>query len=134
MEHKIKILIVEDEVITSRYLEMGLQKSGYPLVQCATSGEKAIELAEKENPDVVIMDYSLRGNLNGFDAATIIGHFCTPLFIFISAFMELDSNESLEIFKSAVFFPKPILLSDIITIITQWENKLGDNNNPLYPF
>ena len=125
MEHKIKILIVEDEVITSKYLEKGLQKSGYPFVQCATTGEKAIELAGKENPNVVIMDYSLRGKLNGFEAATIISSSCTPLFIFISAFMELDFNENLEIFKSAVFFPKPILLSDIITIITQWENKLG---------
>ena len=66
---KVKILIVEDEVITAENLRIELQKMGYEVCALAPSGEKAIEIAEKEQPDVALMDIRLRGNMNGFVAA-----------------------------------------------------------------
>jgi CheY-like chemotaxis protein len=66
---KVKILIVEDEAITAEALRIDLQKMGYVVCSLAPSGEMAIEIAEKERPDVALMDIRLRGGMNGFVAA-----------------------------------------------------------------
>ena len=65
----VKILIVEDEAITAEDLRIELQKMGYEVCSLAPTGEKAIEIAEKERPDVALMDIRLRGDMNGFVAA-----------------------------------------------------------------
>ncbi len=49
-----RIMIVEDEVLTSLALRNDLRGLGYSVCSLSTSGEKAIEAAEQERPDVVI--------------------------------------------------------------------------------
>lgn len=52
---KKKVLIVDDEPNVVRYLEMLLQDSGYKTVS-ALDGQKALEVAERETPALVILD------------------------------------------------------------------------------
>ncbi len=66
---KVKVLIVEDEIITAMALKEDLKKLGYKICSIATSGKKAIEIVEKEQPDVVLMDVRLRGEMDGVEAA-----------------------------------------------------------------
>ncbi len=66
---KAKILIVEDEIITSWGLRNELQDLGYSVCSLATSVEKAIKVAEHELPDIVLMDIRLHGENDGFEAA-----------------------------------------------------------------
>src|SRR5699024_10723200 len=53
-----KILVVEDEKPISDILKFNLEKEGYTVV-CAFDGNEAIELAEKENPDLILLDVKL---------------------------------------------------------------------------
>lgn len=55
---KEKILIVEDNPNNMRLLEMILKAKGYPLLM-ATDGEKALEVAAREKPALIIMDIQL---------------------------------------------------------------------------
>ena len=55
---KEKILIVEDNPQNMRLVEMLLRAKGYTLLK-ATDGEKAINIATKERPDLIIMDIQL---------------------------------------------------------------------------
>jgi len=55
---KEKILIVEDNLLNMRLIEMTLRPKGYKLLG-ATDGEKALDMAVRENPDLIIMDISL---------------------------------------------------------------------------
>ncbi|MEM6628900.1 MAG: response regulator transcription factor [Bacteroidota bacterium] len=50
-----KILIVDDEVDILELLEYNLTKEGYQVLT-AMDGEAAIEIASKENPDMVLLD------------------------------------------------------------------------------
>lgn len=59
-----KILIVEDEFAISQVLKAYLKKQNYEVVQCYTGGE-AIEVFEKEDPDLVLLDIMLPGK-NGW--------------------------------------------------------------------
>ena len=53
-----KILIVEDNPLNMRLMEMTLRGKGYTLVE-ATNGEEALDKAAKEKPSLIIMDMQL---------------------------------------------------------------------------
>ena len=58
---KKKILIVEDEIFTAEALRLDLEQMGYEVCSLVSSGEKAIQIATNEKPDVVLMDVRLKG-------------------------------------------------------------------------
>ena len=60
-----KILIVEDNPVHMRLIEMTLRAKNYDLLK-ATSGEEALEIAVRSKPDLVIMDIHLP-KMNGFE-------------------------------------------------------------------
>lgn len=53
-----KILVVEDDIASQMLMTDILEKYGYTAV-VATDGLEAISLAEKEKPDLAIVDLSL---------------------------------------------------------------------------
>jgi len=56
MKHK--VLIVEDNPMNMRLIEMILKSNDYTLLK-ATDGEEALDIATKERPDLVLMDIRL---------------------------------------------------------------------------
>ncbi len=62
-----KILLVEDNELNRDMLSRRLLRRGYDVV-IAVDGEKGLELAESEVPDLIIMDMSLP-ILDGWEAA-----------------------------------------------------------------
>jgi len=55
---KQKVLIVEDNPLNMRLIEMVLQVNSYTLLK-ATDGEEALDIATRERPDLVLMDIRL---------------------------------------------------------------------------
>ena len=60
-----KILIVEDDETVLNFENLELSHEGYTTVT-ATDGRQAMELFEKENPDLVLLDIMLP-ELNGIE-------------------------------------------------------------------
>ena len=54
----LKILVVDDEKPIAEILKFNLENEGYE-VQCAYDGNEALELAEKEDPDLILLDLML---------------------------------------------------------------------------
>lgn len=67
-----RILIVEDEAITAADLQESIQRLGYESVGIVNSGAKAVDAAREQSPDVVLMDVSLKGTMDGVAAAEAI--------------------------------------------------------------
>ena len=67
---KEKILIVEDEKDIVKMLEYNLKKEGFQVVS-SRDGEEALDLAVRENPDLVILDLMLPG-LDGLEVCKIL--------------------------------------------------------------
>jgi len=63
------ILVVEDEAITAKDLEATLQDLGYAVCGTASSGAEALQKAEANRPDLVLMDIVLQGEMDGIEAA-----------------------------------------------------------------
>ena len=66
---KPRILVVEDEFIVAFEMKAALEGMGYTVCGMVNSGEEAIECAEREQPNLVLMDVSLKGEMDGIEAA-----------------------------------------------------------------
>jgi DNA-binding response OmpR family regulator len=67
-----RILIVEDEYFVALDAENALSDAGFTVVGIAATAEEAVEMAEAERPEVVLMDIRLVGARDGIDAAAEI--------------------------------------------------------------
>lgn len=65
----IKVMVVEDEVLIGLMLAKKLRSFGYVVGEVATTGEDAVERAGKEHPEVILMDITLAGDMDGVEAA-----------------------------------------------------------------
>jgi len=63
----LRVLLVEDERIPAYNLQQGLRRLGYDVPSIAPSGSKALELIERDKPDIVLMDIQMPG-INGIEA------------------------------------------------------------------
>ncbi len=62
---KEKILIVEDNPVHTRLMEMTLMPKNYVILK-ATNGEEALDIATAEHPDLILMDLNLP-QMTGFE-------------------------------------------------------------------
>ena len=69
-----KILIVEDEENVRLLYQQELEEEGYEVL-CAGDGKTALEMARREEPDVVIMDINLPEKMDGIESMSkILSH------------------------------------------------------------
>lgn len=79
-----RILIVEDVENVATVLQARLESYGYEVCDVADSGTKAIADALKYNPDVILMDILLKGDINGIEAAQQINRHLSVPIIYLS--------------------------------------------------
>ncbi len=60
-----RILIVDDDFTIKLELEEMLTAIGYDIVGTAENGEQAFEMAKALNPDLILMDIVMRGDMDG---------------------------------------------------------------------
>ena len=65
---KTNILVVEDENIVAKDIQTSLERLGYDVPAVVASGEEAIKKAEETNPDAVLMDIRLEGDMEGTES------------------------------------------------------------------
>jgi len=81
------ILIVEDEFISAEYLKVLLENEGYRVVNIVNTAEEAINQYKSIDPDLVLMDIMLKGNVSGSEAALKIKQYNSEAkIIFLTAY------------------------------------------------
>ncbi len=84
MTAKLKILVVEDDLHVATVLEARLKTFGYEVCGIARSGPVAVRLAFERQPDLVLMDILLEGDMNGIETAELIDKSLDVPIIFIT--------------------------------------------------
>ncbi len=64
-----QILVVEDEGIIAKSIQHDLKGMGYTVPAVASSGEEALRQTAETMPDLVLMDISLQGLMDGVEAS-----------------------------------------------------------------
>jgi two-component system, cell cycle sensor histidine kinase and response regulator CckA len=104
---KTKILIVEDDGIVSMDIESRLENFGYDVCGKTGYAEKAIEKIEELEPDLVLMDIVLKGEIDGIEAAKIIqSQFHLPV-IFLTAHADEKRFERAKVANPFGYILKP---------------------------
>jgi DNA-binding LytR/AlgR family response regulator len=72
MNQKTKILIVEDEMIIAANISLQLTTLGYEVIGIISRGEEALLHIEQHQPDILLLDINLKGNIDGIETAQIM--------------------------------------------------------------
>jgi CheY-like chemotaxis protein len=88
---QIKILVVDDDVISTIVTSKNLERFGFNQVKSCHTGNEALTLVADFNPHIIFMDIRLQGDLNGIQTAEIIRKKdATPILFFSGT---VDPNE-----------------------------------------
>ncbi len=110
---KLKIAIVEDELLTATDIEEKVTELGYTVVGIAQSAEAAIKLVNRTQPDVLLMDVKISGEMDGIAAADqILQNWYGPI-IFLTAFSDKEIVDRAKKLIPAAYILKPFNMSQL---------------------
>lgn len=111
------ILIVEDEAIISMLIRRILTNQGYQVIGTADTGERAMGMAALLEPDLVLMDIQLKGELDGIHAADhIMRNHAIPV-IFVSSHSDPHTIGRAMALNPAGYVLKPIDPQEMIRAV-----------------
>lgn len=113
----LRVLVVEDEQITQMHLSMCLEGLGLQVVGSADHAETAIQLARTEQPDLILMDVSLRGETDGIAAAAAIRAERPVPIIFLTAYADLATTGRASSVNPAGYLLKPFEEEELQRVI-----------------
>jgi DNA-binding NarL/FixJ family response regulator len=118
----VKVYIVEDSPIVLLELKIIFDKHGYTIAGQSTSGEDALENAIKTDPDIILMDILLEGQMDGIETAIELKKMSSIPILFMSAISDEDMKERMKNSGCEGFVSKPynfkLLIAKIESIIT----------------
>jgi AmiR/NasT family two-component response regulator len=114
---KLNIFIVEDESIVAKDIQNNLIKLGYNVLGIANNGKDAIEQIKETNPDVVLMDIMIKGDLTGIEVAEQIRkHISVPV-IFLTAYADESTLSRAKVTEPYGYILKPFKEIDLHSTI-----------------
>jgi signal transduction histidine kinase len=135
-----KILIVEDEALVAQHIEEQLEDFGYEVLSSVSYGELASEEVKLHQPDLVLMDIMLKGEMNGIEAARQIKTISSVPVVFLTAYGDMGMFEKAKSTKPYGFLTKPFRPQELHAAIelgiakhkedaeNQKENKVSTGN------
>ena len=108
MSQKHKILVVEDDLVIAKNLQMMLKKMDYQVTQVVDSGEALLEVLQKDIPDLILLDINLAGALDGIDTAQQLKKAFDIPFIFLTALSDRPTLERAKITEPQAYLIKPV--------------------------
>lgn len=115
--NKIKILVVEDEAIIAKNIESKLLKAGYEVVDTVYTGNDAIKSALEKNPEIILLDIKLKGEIGGIEAAEKIKQVKDIPVIYLTSYTDEDTFEKAKLTEPAAFLSKPFNIDELNRII-----------------
>ncbi len=115
----LKVLLVEDFEDTRLFMRLALEEQGFIVFE-AENGEKAVENANREKPDVILMDLTMP-LMDGFAAAKLIRQneqLKNVPIIAITAHQETDFRSDAKASGFDAYVTKPIDVNWLTELIT----------------
>ncbi len=108
-----RILIVEDDEIIANLIGIMLEKRGYNIVGKTGYGEQAIIRASELEPDLILMDISLAGTMDGVTAACYLFQLFHCAIVFLTAHCDDQLLERAKNAQPLGFILKPFTDRDL---------------------
>ncbi|MBE9531449.1 MAG: response regulator [Proteobacteria bacterium] len=102
-----KIMIVDDEVIVAEDLRGRLISLGYKVTAVVGTGKEAIAMAEETNPDLILMDIQLKGDMDGIEAAGVIKKRFDISVVYLTAYSDQETLDRAKVTTPFGYLIKP---------------------------
>lgn len=108
-----RVLIVEDDMIISLVIENMVRELGHEVIGKAASGEDAINLALNEQPDLILMDIRLKGEMDGIEAVLAIKEKINTSVIYLTGNSDRVNYDRAKATDFIDLITKPFTISDL---------------------
>lgn len=108
-----RILVVEDEGIVAMEMRNKLEDLGYIVVGTVATGKAAVETAVETEPDLILMDIVLKGDMDGIEAAEKIHQQQDTPIIYLTAYSDEEILERARITEPYGYILKPFKKSEV---------------------
>lgn len=112
-----RILVCEDEIFIAMAEVELLERHGYAVVATAETCSGAVEECAQHQPDLVLMDVTLRGEGDGVDAASEIWKRFRIPFVFVTAHRIDDAAQRALAAEPAGYVCKPYDERELLTAV-----------------
>ena len=102
------ILLVEDEFIIAQMISNHLQSMGYESTHIAMSGEKALEVFQEQDFDLLLVDVKLNGVMDGIETVEKIRETSSVPVIYLSGNSDRQTISRSEHTKPIDYMVKPL--------------------------
>src|SRR5215218_5852058 len=120
-----RVVIAEDEALIRMDLAEMLGEEGYAVVGQAADGGAAVELAERERPDLVILDVKMPV-LDGIAAAEQIARARIAPVVILTAFSQRELVDRARDAGAMAYLVKPFTRSDLVPAIEMAVSRFGE--------
>ncbi len=136
MSRKTAILLIDDDPRLIRFVRANLESVGHRVL-VAEESESALELMEREVPDLVILDLMLPG-MDGFELCRRIREFSTvPILMLTARVAEADKVRGLQL-GADDYLTKPFgaqeLLARVEALLRRSQLQAGDQALPVFRY
>ena len=114
---KPKVLIVEDEQIYVKYLDMYLTDSGYEIAGCFDNAKEALNFLNENPVDVTLLDINIKGEMDGIDLAKEINEKFDIPHIYTSSMTDGETIQRAKVTKPAAYLVKPFEDQDLLVTL-----------------
>ena len=113
-----KVLIVEDEMLVQLHLDRTVISMGHQVTAKVTTAREAIEAAERERPDLALIDINLPGPRDGISLAReLIERFDCSI-VFATAHADADTLERAQSVRASGYLVKPFTSAELRAAIS----------------
>jgi len=112
-----QVLVVENELIVAKDIQASLNQIGYISSGIASTGEQALEIAEKTRPDLILMNIKLDGGMDGIETAQKVqGELDIPV-IFLIAYADENTLQRAKKTQLYGYLIKPFEQRELYSIL-----------------
>jgi len=129
---KPEIMIVEDELLIAEDIKICLRNSGYNISATAVSGKETLDKIKLKQPDLILMDIKLSGEMDGIETTRKINSLYNIPIVYLTANADKLTAYKARETEPYGFISKPIQTSVLSAVIEmalykfEMENRVKD--------
>lgn len=108
------VLIVEDQILIAEAIAALLKRRGFVIAGICESGEEALHSCKSITPDLILMDISLGGAMDGISTASVLQSEMTVPIIYLSDHVDSKTVDRAKKTFPANYLSKPFNEVDLI--------------------
>ncbi len=115
MEPK-QIILLEDELIIARHIQLLLEKNGYQVLRSDTV-EKCITLVKENKPSLVLLDINLKHGFEGIEVGNFLLKYDQVPYVYLTSYADSRTLEKVKRTRPMGYIVKPFKGDDILTTV-----------------